>query len=417
MAVPGAEQPDTGGQVAGTQLEGSAQASEEENDEAEPSFFGDPRRMVQTAVVVVVLVVGIYFLLPNIVGLDDAIGKLKRADWTWITIALAFNLLAFASYVALFRGVIGEHAVHLRWRESYQITMAGLAATRLFSAGGAGGIVLTYWALRKAGMEQRQSALRMVAFLVLLYAVYMLTLIVDGILLRTGLINGQNPAGLTIVPAALAGVVIAIFLVIALLPDDFERRMQTFSHGRRFEPLIRRLATVPATLASGTRTAIAFVREPSRGGLAIAGAIGFWAANIGILWASFHAFDVQVPLGVVIQGFFVGMVANLIPFVPGGVGAVDAGMIGTFVLFGLPAGEVFAAVLVYRLIAFWLPIPPGIVAFFQLRRTVARWERERGKGAVGSDAAESLPGPAPDPTTDLASGGTDDRAGHVHYFR
>ena len=70
------------------------------------------------------------------------------------------------------------------------------------------------------------------------------------------------------------------------------------------------------------------------------------------------------------------MVANLVPFAPGGVGAVDAGMIGTFVLFGVPGAEVFAAVLTYRLIAFWLPIPPGIVAFLQLRKTVARWEAE-----------------------------------------
>ena len=85
----------------------------------------------------------------------------------------------------------------------------------------------------------------------------------------------------------------------------------------------------------------------------------------------------QVPLGVVVQGFFIGMVANLFPFAPGGVGAVDAGMIGTFALFGLPGNEVFAAVLTYRLIAFWLPIPPGIVAFIQLRKTVARWQEQR----------------------------------------
>ena len=57
--------------------------------------------------------------------------------------------------------------------------MAGLAATRLFSAGGAGGIVLTYWALRKAGWR-RQGCRRMVAFIVLLYAVYMLTLLING---------------------------------------------------------------------------------------------------------------------------------------------------------------------------------------------------------------------------------------------
>ena len=47
-----------------------------------------------------------------------------------------------------------------------------------------------------------------------------------------------------------------------------------------------------------------------------------------------------------------------------------------FALFGLPGTPVFAAVLTYRVIAFWLPIPPGVVAFFQLRKTVARWEAE-----------------------------------------
>jgi uncharacterized protein (TIRG00374 family) len=272
--------------------------------------------------------------------------------------------------------------------------MAGLAATRLFSAGGAGGIVLTYWALRKAGMERRQTACRMVAFLVLLYAVYMVALLVFGILLRVGVLSGEAPVGLTIVPAAIAGAVIVIFLLIALIPDDVERRLAHFAQGYRFHHIAQRLASAPVTLASGTRTAIDFVRNPSRGGLAVAGAIGFWACNIGILWAAFHAYDVHVPLGVVVQGFFVGMVANLFPLAPGGVGAVDAGMIGTFVLFGLPTSEVFAAVLTYRLAAFWLPIPPGIVAFFQLRRTVARWEEDRARAPFAEPVGEPLRGAA-----------------------
>ena len=114
----------------------------------------------------------------------------------------------------------------------------------------------------------------------------------------------------------------------------------------------------------------------SGGGLAIAGAIGYWAANVGILWASFHGYGVSVPLGVVVMGFFVGLVANLVPGAPAGVGAVDAGMIGVFVLFGYNGTEVFPAILTYRLFAFWLPIPPGIFAFFKLRRTVARWDAE-----------------------------------------
>jgi uncharacterized protein (TIRG00374 family) len=272
--------------------------------------------------------------------------------------------------------------------------MAGLAATRLFSAGGAGGIVLTYWALRKAGMERRQTACRMVAFLVLLYAVYMVALIVFGVLLRVGVLSGEHPVGLTIVPAAVAFAIIVFFGLIALIPDDVERRLARVAKGDRLRHLAERLATAPATVASGTRTALGFVRNPSRGGLAVIGAVGFWACNIGILWAAFHAYGVHIPLGVVVQGFFVGMVANLFPLAPGGVGAVDAGMIGTFVLFGLPSSEVFAAILTYRLAAFWLPIPPGVVAFFQLRKTVARWDEDRSHAPLGAGVGEPVRGPA-----------------------
>ncbi|MGH2953508.1 MAG: lysylphosphatidylglycerol synthase transmembrane domain-containing protein [Solirubrobacterales bacterium] len=353
---------------------------EAEGDEAaEPSFFEDPRRIVQTAIFVLVCLVGIYFLFPKLIEDEDAIAKLGRADPVWLGIAFGFSVAMFFSYVALFRGVVGER-IDLRWRESYEITLAGLAATRLFSAGGAGGIALTYWALRKAGMPPRQTACRMVAFLVLVYAVYMATLLIDGVLLRTGVFAGPSPAGLTIVPAAIAGAVVVIFLLIALIPEDLERRMARFTQGYRSRRLLRRLASAPATVASGTRTAIAFVREPSRGGLAVLGALGFWATQIGILWAAFKAVDIEVPLAVVVQGFFVGMLANLIPL-PGGVGGVDAGMLGAFALFDV-GGPIFTAILIYRVIAFWLPIPPGAVAFFQLRKTVRRWEDE-GRGSVG----------------------------------
>jgi uncharacterized protein (TIRG00374 family) len=363
----------------------------EDGNGQEPSFFQDPKRIAQTVVVVVLLVAAIYFLFPKLVGVEDGIRKLGDGDPLWIGIAFAFSILMFFSYVALFKGIVGEH-LDLRWNESYQITMAGLAATRLFSAGGAGGIVLTYWALRKAGMPRRQSASRMVAFLVLLYAVYMFTLVINGALLETDVFEGPDPAGLTIVPAAIAGGVIVLFLLIALIPGDLQRRLAESSPDTKLGRIGVRLASVPETMAAGTRLAMAIVREPSKGGLALAGAVGFWAANIAILWASFKAFDVSVGGAVIVQGFFVGMAANLFPFAPGGVGAVDAGMIGTFVLFGLPGGAVFAAVLVYRVIAFWLPLPPGIVAFLQLRKTVQRWEDERAHLPVGTDLAETLPG-------------------------
>jgi uncharacterized protein (TIRG00374 family) len=358
---------------------------------ADEFAFFTRRRLLQTLAVVVVLLVAIYLFVPKLVGLEDALGKLGDADAAWIAAALGFGLAMFATYIALFRGVVGGDVLPLTWREAYEINMAGLAASRLFSAGGAGGIALTYWALRKAGMDPRRSACRMIAFLVLQYLFYPLSLIVCGVLLRTGVASGDSAVELTIIPGAIAAIVLVLGALVALIPQDFERRIAAFAQGHRRAGLAKRLAKGPAAVADGVRTAFDLFSHPKRGGLAVLGAAGFWASQIAILWAAFEAFGVSVPAAVLVQGFFLGMVANLIPFAPGGVGAVDAGLIGAYVLFGLPESSVFAAVLVYRLIAFWMPIPPGAIAFFQLRGTVARWERE-GRPA---ERIKALPSPAP----------------------
>ena len=366
----------------------------EEDDDAQVGAFGallhDRRKILLGVLGVVLVIVAIYVLIPTILGTGEALDRIDNATWYWIVAAIGFNILAFAAYVALFKGILSgtvDDKIHrrLNLRASYQITMAGLAATRVFSAAGAGGLVLTYWALRKAGMPRRRSACRMVAFLTLTYLVYLGSLVIFGILLRTGVLPGSAPFGGTVVPAAVAGVVMLVFALIALIPEDFERRIQSFGQGYRHTRFLTRLASGPATIASGVRTAIAYLRRPQRGALAVGGAVGFWAANIGILWASFEAFGGDVPFAVLVQGFFVGMAANLIPSPAGGVGSVDAGMIGAFLLFDVPSEVVFPAVLTYRIIAFWLPIPPGIVAFFGLRKTVAGWDQERKQDA--GDAA------------------------------
>jgi uncharacterized protein (TIRG00374 family) len=375
-------------------LEERVDREEEEADDAQVGAFqallSDRRKLLLGVLGVIVIVVAIYVLIPKILGTGEALARIDNATWYWVLAAVGFNILAFAAYVALFRGVLSgtvEDDVHRRLglRASYQITMAGLAATRVFSAAGAGGIALTYWALRKAGMPRRRSACRMVAFLTLTYLVYTAALVIFGVLLRTGVLPGNDPFGGTVVPAVVAAIVMALFTLIALIPHDIERRIQRFGQGYRHTRFLTRLASGPATIASGVRTAIAYLGRPRRGALAVGGAVGFWAANIGVLWASFEAFGGNVPFAVLVQGFFVGMAANLIPSPAGGVGSVDAGMIGAFLLFDVPSQAVFPAVLTYRIIAFWLPIPPGIVAFFGLRKTVAGWDAER--EGQSSDAA------------------------------
>ncbi len=316
----------------------------------------------------------LYFVLPKLAGLGTTVHRIERGDPWWIAIGVLFELCSFAGYIALFRAVFVRGPSRIGWRESYQITMASLAATRLFATAGAGGIALTVWALRRSGMEARLVACRMVAFMVLLYVIYAASLLLDGIGLGTGLFPGGGSFAITIVPATVAALLFALTGAMALLPGDIERRLGRWAAGSgRLAHWIARAVTVPALAASGVRTAIDLVRSRDPG---LLGAPAWWGFDICVLWASFHAFGPAPPFTVIWMAYFVGMLGNLLPL-PGGLGGVEGGMIGAFAAFGVDFNLAVLAVLTYRGISFWLPTIPGAIAYFQLLRTVNRWGARR----------------------------------------
>lgn len=329
------------------------------------------RRVVLGVVVATAAVTGLYVLLPRLAGLDDTWDRLGTGDPWWLAAAAGFELLSYASYMLLFRLVFSDENARIGRRVSYQITMAGVAATRLFAAGGAGGIALTAWAVRRAGVPAHRVATSLAAFLVLLYAVFMSALLFGGIGLRIGLLDGPAPFALTVVPAVFGAVVIALALTLALVPADLARR---HDHASR---AVRWLAAAPAAVGAGVREAIARLRT---GDARLAGAVGWWAFDIAVLWACLHAFGSPPPLAATVMAYFVGTLGNLLP-VPGGVGGVEAGMIGALIGFGVASGLAIVAVLAYRAFAYWLPLVPGTVAYVQLVRTVHHWQHAGARAA------------------------------------
>ena len=342
-------------------------------DEARPALQVTTRNIVALVGFLLLSLVALYFLLPQIAGLDDTWERIGDGRPAWTIAALVLTFGMFAGYVAMFRGVFVRAGSRIGWAASYQITMAGLAASRLFAAGGAGGLVLTAWALRRSGMGKRQVADKTISFLVLTYFPYALAVAVCGFGLHWGLFEGSDPFTLTFVPAVAATIAMAITLTIAVIPTDLQRRLAPFAAGRgRIGRLTHSLAQVPAATSAGVRDAITHLRSRDP---ALAGAFMFWAFQIAVLWAAFHAFGAAPPLAVLVQGFFVGMLGNLLPM-PGGVGGVEGGMIGAYAAFGVDSGLAVVAVLVFRAFTFWLPLIPGVFAYFRLRRTVDGWKQE-----------------------------------------
>jgi uncharacterized protein (TIRG00374 family) len=332
------------------------------------------RTLLFGALFIVAVFAFLYGVLPQLPGLQASLEKVRHeGDRTWLAAAFFFELLSYASYIWLFRAVFIEKIPIIGWIGSYRISMAGVAATRLFGAAGAGGIALTFWAVRKAGMGRRLSVSYLVAFYVILYAIFMFALVIDGVLLRVGAIPGSAPFGVTVVPAIFGGLVIFLFLLMLLVPGNLERIAARWSSGRgRAAKVAQKVAAVPALIGHGTRVALDLIQRRDPG---LLGAVGWWAFDIATLWACFKAFGDAPPLGVLVMGYYVGMIANIIP-TPGGVGAVEGGMIGTYVAFDVNFGNAAAAVLAYRVFAFLMPTIPGLIAFIRLRKTAAGWQEQ-----------------------------------------
>ena len=101
----------------------------------------------------------------------------------------------------------------------------------------------------------------------------------------------------------------------------------------------------------------------------ISGIIAYLVFDLLILWASFKAFGAAPSLAIMTMAYLLGQLGGLIP-IPGGIGGVDAGLVGTLVLYGIPLTPATSAVLAYRAIFLWVPAVTGAIAFYFLRRTL-----------------------------------------------
>jgi uncharacterized membrane protein YbhN (UPF0104 family) len=319
-----------------------------------PGEFQPPtlRRRALQAVGALAVLVAIVVLAP---GLGEVRDRLAGAQPEWLALATLLEGVSFASYVVMFGPIF---CTGLSWRRSWQIGGAELAMGSLVPASGAGGLALGAWILHRGGMDGERIARRSVAFFLIKSGVNFLAVAVIGAVMAAGLIGPELSLWLTAFPAAVAALAIGVVAALPRLgpgpavgPDD--------SRPRRWLSAARR------AVITGSAEAAQILR--SGNSRVLAGSFGYWAFDNAVLWATFHAFGISLPLTVVLMGYLIGQLGGLLP-IPGGVGGIDGGLIGTLIVYGAPAAGTAAAVLAYRVILFWLPLVAGAVAFAGLRR-------------------------------------------------
>jgi uncharacterized protein (TIRG00374 family) len=336
-----------------------------------PGFLARHRRAVLTGLGFLAVVGFVYFVIPQIAGLGPTLRRLRSGDVWWLALGVLLETVSIGGEVALFRGVFTPPGNRVGWRVSYEITLAGGAATKIFATAGAGGIALTVWALRAAGLPAADVATGMVCYEILTYGVYMAALAIFGFGLWFGVFAGTAPIGVTLIPALFGLAVITIVVSMLYIDVPTERyllRRAHASHGRARRRW-QRAAALPRSLQAGLRAALAMVRRRDP---AVLWPLVGWGFDIGTLWAAFQAFGHAPPPAELVMGYYVGTLANTLPL-PGGIGGVEGGMIGSFLAFGVNGSLAVLAVLAYRTISYWLPTLPGAIAYLRLRRRAATW--------------------------------------------
>jgi uncharacterized membrane protein YbhN (UPF0104 family) len=288
-------------------------------------------------------------------GLGEVRDRLADASPGWLVLATLLEGLSMASYVVMFGPIF---CTGLGWRRSWQIAGSELAAGSLVPASGAAGLGLGAWVLHRGGMSGERIARRSIAFFLIKSSVNFVAVAALGTMLAVGLLGPELSPWLTAFPAAVAALALAGVVVIARLgpgdsPDPEASRL------RRATSAMRR------ALTDGSAEALKIIR--SGNGRVLAGAIGYWAFDNAVLWATFRAFDLSPALTVIMMGYLIGQLGGLLPL-PGGIGGIDGGLIGTLIVYGAPAVGTAAAVFAYRVVLFWLPLIGGGIAFASLRR-------------------------------------------------
>jgi undecaprenyl-diphosphatase len=290
--------------------------------------------------------VALYVLIPQFAAASGFLDELASAQWTWVGVAAIFSAL---TYLGAGLGMVGAVPMRLAVGPMTMAQLAGSFSNRVTPAK-VGGMATNVRYLQK----------QEIPLPVAVSAVGLNTVAGTIIHISLMVLFGMIASSSVNVPLPDARTTAIIVAAIILLSGLF-----------MLIPIGRKLLTrylVPA-LRAGASSIAAIARTPTKLIALFTGSALVTLSYTAAMIASLAAFGVDVPVA---QGVFVylaGAAVSSAAPTPGGIGATEAALVAGYTAIGVEAAPAFAAVLLFRLITFWLPILPGWLALVRLQRT------------------------------------------------
>jgi uncharacterized membrane protein YbhN (UPF0104 family) len=306
----------------------------------------DLRRRLLTVVVLAICVGTVVVAVPD---LRPVLREIEAINPALVAAAVALELASCLSFVVIFRRFFGPIPAPV----AREMAWSQMGSGALLPGGGVGSLAVGGWLLHLAGMPTRQILQRSSGLFFLTSAINVIVLAAGGLALLVGIGGGPHDLLRTGLPVAVA--VAAVIAVLGL--PRVTRRIS----GR---------LPAPAWLQD-IGTGIPAARDALlRPNWRLLGALGYLLFDIAVLWTTLAAVGPAPPVAALAVAYLAGYLPNVLP-IPGGIGILDAGLVGALGLYGLPLSHAAAAVLVYHAVAFWIPTLGGMLAYTRLRPRLA----------------------------------------------
>ena len=307
-------------------------------------------------------VICIYFFAPSIAEVFSAYDRLGEVQPIYLLPATACAIGSFASVWLVQALALGTRD----WFSVSTTQLAGNAFNRITPGGGATGTALQANMLADAGFDVAHAATALTVQSVLstmsivALPLFALPFIVFGTQVPSGLLQAFW-IGIPVF-LLMAGIGIALFVADAPLRGL----------GRAVTWVRCRLHRAPPDGPLGERLLEGRDRIRREIGphweLALGASLARWLLEYAVLLLTLCGLSADPDPALVLLAFVVASVLGLIPFTPGGLGFVEAGLAATLAVAGISTGDALVATLVYRLLTFWLPIPLGGIAAWRFRK-------------------------------------------------
>jgi uncharacterized protein (TIRG00374 family) len=320
-------------------------------------------RIASRGFFLLVTFVSLYLLWPSLTEVFSQWRSLTTLEPEWIAIALGLELLSFTAVWELQRIALQT----TRWFPVVTSQLAGNAFGRIIPGGVAAAGALQYRMLVRSGIPGARIASSLTAVSVLLFG----AVLALPVLSLPAILGGTPVASNLAYAAYLGAAVFALMLGGGAAVFVWDRPLAVA--GRTIERLLnatlrrkRPVTGLPERLlAERDVLRTTFGR---RWQAAVLAAVGKSVLDYLALIACLRAVDAEPNPSLVLLAYVAASFLGMLPFTPGGLGFVEAGLIGMLALAGVSAGAATVATLAYRLVSFWLPIPAGGIGWVLFRR-------------------------------------------------